>query len=139
MGYVNIDVSSDFSTFHLEIDKRINFIRGDSGSGKTYLCDTLADSKRESSEVSVVVSGAVSDYDVLTDYRVVSNYTDAVLVFDEVEVSSEFADMIANLAVSNNLFFILITREAYDISSDDTDIFSLVSPSKGHYELELLA
>lgn len=40
-GEVNISIKTSSVEFNLKFDRNVSFIRGDSGTGKTYLCNLI--------------------------------------------------------------------------------------------------
>lgn len=54
-GEINIILENSHVHFELKFDRNISFIRGDSGTGKTFICNLITDSYIEDSGVKMTI------------------------------------------------------------------------------------
>lgn len=107
---LKLTVTSDIYKCSMTIDRRITIIKGDSGTGKTTLVDmldnTIYSAKVESSLPILIATN--------TTWRLVFHSTDSILIFDDLEIveSGEFAKLLKENCVKNNLYLIIISRES---------------------------
>lgn len=114
---VVIDIKNGRSHYYLELHRRISFIRGDSGTGKTALCNIIS---RDFTIVDKQLVG-ISDVKYLTyaGLNSIDTCKDCVLFFDDYNVASSvaFSAKAKRFAVKNNLYFVFISR--LDASGED--------------------
>ena len=143
MSCVYCNVYSGKLSYKLSFDKRINIIKGDSGTGKTTLVD-LIDASSYDNDIEVDCNlhckvGRVDTLDLL-----ISSEKNCIIFIDEVHFKAykNFSSMYSNYAVSNNLFFILITREEsvlddvsnfFQLSFSVSNIFKMCSDGFNHW------
>lgn len=125
VGKHHIVVRNKYVTYSFEIKRKYTIIRGDSATGKTYMCSMLKDiSTQVNSSVPVSVLPN-SNWQILL--RGVSGQ---VFVIDEnfPEIATkEFAQA---MKYSDN-YFILITRESLDyVPYSVREVYKLVSSKK---------
>ena len=117
MGYVNLIVSTDEVRFELSFDRRINFIVGDSGIGKTYLYNLLNSARTDSDiRVKSTYDYVLTSYDSI--YLLIKESKDKIIIIDDIDVirGKKFSQHIKNFCVVNNLWFVIMSRE------DDADL-----------------
>ena len=107
---LELTVTSDIYKCSMTIERRITIIKGDSGTGKTTFVDmldnTIYSAKVESSLPILIATN--------TTWRLLFYSTNSILIFDDLEVveSGEFAKLMKENCVKNNLYFIIISRES---------------------------
>lgn len=140
MSIIKLDVRDDNIHFELTFDRRINFIIGNSASGKTTLYNMLG-SSREDNDIIVdttydFILAAVDTYEIM-----IRESKDAIFIFDDLDVisSASFSDLVKKYGINNNLWFIIMSREddeslneAKRLSFSINNIFKL-SSENGHY------
>lgn len=92
-GEINLTVSTSQTMFQLVFDRNISVIRGDSGTGKSYLCDLLSKANIPDSGVTVsldrelpiiVMPETTIDSPVaLPWYKIIQNSKDTLFFIDE--------------------------------------------------------
>lgn len=126
---VYIEVESEQYRIHIPLERRVTYLRGDSGVGKTTL-------------VNYITSGIIDeDPDIHVEYPTGYNviilnylqmadqikiYENAILIIDDSTQSEEtdFSNAVVNYLVKNNLYLLIINRvEIFDLSSKKATSF----------------
>lgn len=115
MSGVDFKLSDSLLSYDIHLSRRINFIRGDSGTGKTTMVDLL----REASEVDNVdvdlelhgVSGVV----ILSEdsyASVIKDSRNKLVVLDDLGIANKggFASLVKRYCIANDLWFLIISR-----------------------------
>ncbi len=124
MGYINLIVSTDDIQFELSFDRRINFIVGDSGIGKTYLYSLLNSARVDDSvRVKSTYDYALANYDSI--YLLIRESRDKVIIIDDLDVMKDkrFSQYVKKFCEKNNLWFVIMSRED-DANLDGSDRLS---------------
>lgn len=113
---VVLDVK-DRLRYHLEFERRLSFIRGDSGSGKTELCRLLIESERDT-DIIVDVTGLdkVSLVQSQDTIDAIPTKFNTLFIFDDFSYTKSYllVALYKNYAVKNNLYFVFMSRVDYD-------------------------
>lgn len=112
---VVVDIEDRNVKYHLEFDRRINFIVGDSGTGKTTIAELI---ESKSNDSSIKVNSNIQCYVInrTTWEVVVAGVKDALVIFDDLELISSplFASLVHKYCIRNNLYFLLMCRDDSD-------------------------
>ena len=105
---VIIDIEDSCVKYHLELDRRINFIVGDSGTGKTTIVD-LVNSSLNDSSISINTNIELYPVTLLSWRNDIKSLTNKLIIMDDLEVVStmEFASLVKNYCIKNNLYFLI--------------------------------
>lgn len=132
---VELRVSSEIYNFYGKFDRRISYLRGDSGVGKTSMIDLvrLSDpdvAKVECNKKVTIVDNIDSNEEILTK-------TGTLFLMDDLlisEMSSWFTPDIPKALVKNDSYLLIINRADIPIHFDNNVEFSL----KSIYYLKIL-
>lgn len=127
MHTIVLDITDNNLSYHLVLDRRLNFIKGNSGEGKTTIAELV-----ESSEVDPSIN-ITCDYDcVVTTRKLISSTikdkTHSLIIIDDLELVSSplFASLVKEYTIKNDLCFLIMTREdSDDLSSSGRLSFSI--------------
>lgn len=130
MHTIVLDITDSNLSYHIVLDRRINFVKGDSGSGKTTIVDLLNDSITDNT-ISVSCNYSYLPVRNLTWENDIKLSKHTLLIFDDMEIvsSSLFAELIKKYTIENDLCFLIMSREEFDILSNSDDL------SYGEFEL----
>lgn len=126
---IYIKASSTLINYDLEFQRRINFIIGNGGVGKTSLANLVSTyNKTNDSSIFVDSSYPISVIDDLATWKnAVPIMHDTIYIFDGLKFAESglFANMVTKYSISNNLWFIIMTREDSEILNRKTVLYSL--------------
>lgn len=110
-----IDIEDSCIKYHLELDRRINFIVGNSGTGKTTIVD-LVNSSLNDSSISINTNIELYPVTLLSWRNDIKSLTNKLIIMDDLEVVStmEFASLVKNYCIKNNLYFLIMCRDDSD-------------------------
>lgn len=128
---VVVDIEDKYK-YRLEFHNRINFIRGDSGTGKSDLCFVIAESERDK-DILVNLRGIDYIHVSYSVSNVMNVIHDAVVFIDNIIYSKfiAFWDELIELAVRRNLYLVILSR----VDMGSGDIYTLRFDN-GLYTLE---
>lgn len=111
MNSIKLTVKS--STFHIDIElfRRFNIIKGDSGVGKSTLVEVLSDYGSPDVDIFCELKIVIVN---LTDWQVVmSAAKNALIVIDDMDFveTSEFNLLYQSTCIQNNNYYLVIARE----------------------------
>lgn len=143
MGIVNLDVNDSLLHFHIELSRRINFIMGNSATGKTSFYNLLERKLNENDEDVNLVSTInikLLNYSNIGDF----SFKSSLCIVDDLDILSN-KDFLAQYEsmIDRDLWFLIMSREEVDLELKTTLTFStsclykLVSSNK-LYHLESL-
>lgn len=124
-----INVKVDFSSIKIDfqLERRISFIKGNSGVGKTLLCNVLG-----SMDYLMYTKVSPTDYKIIvansgTISAVIKAETNAIVFADDLSSveNSDFASLCSEYLVSNNLYLVLIVRSRTRFDSELNTSFSI--------------
>lgn len=112
---VRLQVSSSNYNCDITLERRVTFLRGDSGTGKTGLVDVINEQRAGNLDITVncekpvvaIITEMISD-----EIPFLKSYKNRVLIFDDLLMSElcVFGNTILDIAVKNDLYFLIISR-----------------------------
>ena len=112
MNTIDLDVQDGNLHFKISFERRINFIIGDSASGKTTLHDMIIAASNDS-DITVISTYTPVTVDT-TNYEVTIKGTkNAIIIVDDLSIieTAEFTGLVKEYFVKNNLWFLIMARE----------------------------
>ena len=137
---IDIKIRHELYSCDFKFERRLNIIKGDSGTGKSTFATIVRDKRNaDKFESTLDIIQVFED----TWKPVVRGERDKILIFDDLNVVStlDFARYYSKYAISNNLYFLIISRESLrfdsmkNLSFSSNSIFKLVKNGIYH-ELE---
>lgn len=147
---MQIEVYDALVHYKFSINRRFSVITGDSGIGKSVFYTMIEDYNRNGSYAGITIA-VPKGYHLITSteeswQRDMSSLKSAVIVLDEFDAvcSDNFCTMYKNLAVQNNLWFIVMTRiekPKYDrykrLSYSVNALYTVATIDNVHYNVPL--
>lgn len=107
---LELRVSSSVYNAVVPIERRITYIRGDSGTGKTSLVNTLIEYSNDVQGIDVVFPLKINVMQSVPEYNVLKAYRDCMLVFDDTISTERDMSVFNKLCYTNNLYLVVINR-----------------------------
>lgn len=117
---VYIEVQSEIFNMRVPLERRVTYLRGDSGVGKTTFVGLISSAlNNEDPSINLLYTegysiSIVTDLNNLEDIK---NRNKSILVLDDTQMSEResFSNVAANILVQNDLYLLVISRvEMYD-------------------------
>lgn len=112
MSFINIDIKTDDVEYSIGFDHHINFVRGDSGIGKTSLVELISSS--EGIDLNSTFPIRLADN---TNWDLImQSATNSIIIFDDMKSieSTLFADNVSKYCIKNNQWYLIIDRAEID-------------------------
>lgn len=139
MSFIKLTVKSSNYNCDIEFDRRMIFIKGNSGVGKTTLVDMLLE--ENSSDVEIYCNLPYIVVNSRSWEVVLSSVSNTLIIIDDYSfvASSKFASVVSSTSDRCN-YFLIIAREKSDsikstgrLSYSSNDIYEFVADGKNHY------
>ena len=122
-----------YGKFHIELNSHFTVVSDNSGTGKSYLCELVANRKRNrirvNSSIPVYVINKISDFSDIKERSLILIDEDAECVIDDVK---ELQQIINN---SDNVFLLFVRDEAFAEVPYSVDDIKILHSYKGTKEL----
>jgi hypothetical protein len=138
---IKLDITNGTFHFNFVFERRLNFIQGDSATGKTTFYRLMDLYLRGESSIRLDSTFKVELVSLL-NLNYVSYMHDSIILVDDLEVimDDNFVKIIKNDCIKNNLWFVIMSREDAALTNEgarlsfsSNSIYKLVSENKYYY------
>lgn len=127
LGTYDVRVSNGKARFRFTISRKITVVVGDSGTGKTKLCQSIAEfnSGAKGVQISCSVKCVALTYSRINWEEIITNTENAIFFIDESCVWIRSEDFASLVKWSDN-YFVLFSREPlYELSYSVEEIYNI--------------
>lgn len=144
MSIIELEIRSSKFVFKFEFSRRINFIKGNSGVGKSTFYELLDRAvNRLDSDILVKSTYSAVPFSRSLLATSLSGVSDVIYVIDDLDLinDKQFNELLSK-RVSNNLWFVIMSREDVELKTTLTfstqSLFKLVNDGGTNYWIEPL-
>lgn len=112
MSIITVDIRDIKLHFHIELSRRLNFVLGDSATGKTTFYDMLVQAINRGDETLTLRTNIGITFYTRNSDQNWGSFKDRLIIVDDFYILKDTAFLqLYNKAVQNNLWFLIMSRE----------------------------